>query len=61
MKNFNEFDEIEQLKIKKILRLNYKKISIELTDTDLILFEDNQLLMISTDTKEYLFRKNKII
>ena len=57
MKKLIEFDSIEQLKIKKVLAKN----RIEITDNDLILFEDRKVVKIIKDNKELLFNNNVII
>lgn len=56
MKNINGFDEIEQLKIKKILQKNNMKVEIN----DLILFENKTIIKLVRNDKEYLFDNNII-
>jgi hypothetical protein len=57
MKTILNFDEIEQLKIKKILQKNHMKIQLN----DLILFEDKNIIKLVRNEKEYLFMNNIIL
>lgn len=57
MKTIKEFNEIEQLKIKKVMLVN--DILNELTDTTLIEMNGTNIIKIVND-KEYLFENNKI-
>jgi hypothetical protein len=57
MKEFIKYNEIERLKIRKILAKN----GLKLTDNDLVLFENKKILKLIKDNKEYLFDNNVII
>jgi len=57
MKTILNFDEIEQLKIKKILQKNHMKVEL----TDLILFENKNIYKLVREDKEYLFENNVIL
>lgn len=58
MKTINEFNEIEQLKIKKVMLLN--GILDKITDNTLFEMKGSELIKFSINNNEYLFENNKI-
>lgn len=61
MKQFKDYNEIQKIKIKKILIYNHEKINFTISDNDIVDFDDLELLKIITENKEYLFKNNIIL
>ena len=61
MKKFKEYDEIQKLKIKKIISKNFKTINFKIGENDYVLFENLNLIKLIKNEKEYLFNNNIII
>lgn len=61
MKQFKDYNEIQKIKIKKILIYNHEKIDFNISDNDIVEFEGLNLLKIIKENKEYLFKDNIIL
>lgn len=59
MKQFKDYNEIQKIKIKKILL--YNKMDMKISDTDIVDFEGLNLKKIIIENKEYLFNDNIVL